>query len=279
MHLSQLLYRIFNLSYRARKWYLRYLHALLSPEIALMKMVDNTLLLVRPRYDYVQREIYLYLGDYAYEGHLIRWINQNLHPGMVTVDVGAHVGYYLGPVCKSVGREGRPIFIEPFPEHFGLLQQNMVANGFAWATVLNLALSDESGEILLYPAIDSGRNSLAKNGITDVTPIRVPAITLDELCKELSLSNIDLLQLDVEGAEVLVIQGANECFKKRRVKTILCEWHPRQICDDFETNPLDLINQITQAGFAAFFLDPQTGQELAFDSARVDNYQHLVFRL
>jgi len=244
-----------------------------------MRMEDDTRLYVKPRYDYVQREIYLHRGCYIYEAHLVNWIIQNLKAGMTMVDIGAHIGYYLGPVCRSIGPNGKAIFIEPLPEHYMLLQKSIAINKFSWANSLNAAISNQSGDVVFYPAKDSGRNSLAKNAITDAQPIRVPAISLDQMCSDLGLATIDLLQMDIEGAEVLVVRGGSECLNEHRIKTILCEWHPQQLLNDFQTDPLEFLGQIAQHGFDVFRLDPQTGKEHAFNSGLIHAYQHLVFRL
>lgn len=279
MYLSQFLYDIFRLSHRARKWYLRYLYAPLTPENVELEMEDNTLLYVKPRYDYVQRETFLYQGKYTYESHIVRWIARNLHQGETVVDVGSHIGYYLGPICRGVGPSGKAFFVEPLPEHYTLLQKNISANQFTWATSINLAISDQIGETIFYPAKDSGRNSLVQNSITNHEPITIMATTLDQLSSEKGVETIDLLQIDVEGAEVRVIQGASEFLKEHRIKMILCEWHPRQLKDEFQTDPIAFLAQINRYGYDAFRLDEQTGKEIAFNPEFVNTYQHLVFRL
>jgi FkbM family methyltransferase len=279
MYLSQSLYDIFRLSYRARKWYLNHLYAHLTPNQAQVMMEDNTLLYINPRYDYVQREIFLYQGQYMYESHVVRWITQNLPKGSTVVDIGSHIGYYLGPICRGVGPSGKAFFVEPLPEHYTLLQKNISANQFTWATSINLAISDQIGETIFYPAKDSGRNSLAQNSITNAEPIMIKAITLDQLSSEKSVETIDLLQIDVEGAEVLVVQGAAKSIKEHRIKAILCEWHPQQLKDEFQTTPMEFLAQINRYGYNAFRLDEKTGKELALNLDFVNTYQHLVFRL
>jgi FkbM family methyltransferase len=279
MYLSQFLYGIFKLSYRARKWFLQDLYARLSPENAHIKMEDNTLLYVKPRYDYVQREIYLHGGKYTYESHVVNWIAQNLHQGETVVDVGSHIGYYLGPICRGVGPSGKAFFVEPFPEHYTMLQENISINKYYWAVSINMALSNQICETTFYPAIDSGRNSLAQNTITNAEPIKITTKTLDQLRNENDLASIDLLQIDVEGAEVLVIQGASECLMEHRIRMILIEWHPQQVKNEFQTDPVELLEKITRHGYNVFRLDSHTGKELAFTPEFTNLYQHLVFRL
>lgn len=242
-------------------------------------MTDNTLLKLSPKFDYVQREIYLHQGKYTYESHIVHWINNYLLPGMTMVDIGAHIGYYLGPVCKNIGATGSAIFLEPLPEHFNLLQSNIEANIFGWAKPVNMAISDQTGQITFYPAVDSGRNSLAKNKITDRNPILVQAITLDHLVKTLDITRIDLLQIDVEGAEVLVIKGAKQCLEEKKIQAILCEWHPQQIRCEFNADPQNLIDNLKDYGFRVSCIQFNTGIEIDFDPQRAEEYQHLLFSL
>lgn len=279
MYTSQFLYNVFRLSYRARKWYLGNLYVRLTPERASVRMQDGTVLRLRPRRDYVQREIYLAQGRYSYESHVVGWIARNLRPGAVVVDVGSHIGYYLGPVCHAITPGGKAFFLEPLPEHYELLRANIGGNGFACATAINTAVSDQGGETVFYVAEDSGRNSLMHNTVTDAPPIKVQQTRLDQLCSRLDISVIDLLQIDVEGAEFLVARGARQLLKRGGVLAILCELHPAQLRNEFDADPMELVNYVAQFGYDVFQLTPRAGEELPLRSDSLNAYQHLVFRL
>ncbi|MEL7658441.1 MAG: FkbM family methyltransferase, partial [Bacillota bacterium] len=209
--------------------------------------------------------------------HVVNWISTNLEPGNVFVDVGSHIGYYLGPGCRHIGVDGRAFFIEPSKEHFSFLLKNIKDNQFSMAIPLNLALSDHSGEIQFFPAKDSGRNSLKKNSVTNEPTYAIQALTLDDFMQSQSLDHIDLLQLDVEGAEALILKGSKHTLEKNRIETILCEWHPKQIREDFKHDPMAIIHLILQLGYTIFRLDT-SGRISKFLPEHVDQYLHLILR-
>jgi FkbM family methyltransferase len=169
--------------------------------------------------------------------------------------------------------------VEALPENFDLLVKNLQLNGFGWAHVLQAAASNRTGEATFFPAGDSGRNSLAQNGVTDGTPIRVQTILLDDIAIEFCMKKLDVLLVDVEGAENLVLQGAAGMISAGKVTTILCEFHPSRLVEDFETDPNEFLLSVLHQGYRITTIDPKTGTELPFEFADLHAYQHLVFRL
>lgn len=278
MHISQFFYSMFNLSYRGRKWYLRTIYPRLAPQSAELRMQDGTELFLHPRFDYVQREIFLFRGRYEYEPHIVRWLETNLKKGMAVVEVGAHIGYYTGLICRKITPSGQAFFIEPLYEHYLSLRRALIENHFDWGQAINIALSDKSGETVFYPSTDSGRNSMVRNITTDIDPISVQTLPLDDFLVQYNLECIDLLIMDIEGAESLVVGGGIKIFKNHKVNLVLCELHPKQLLEDFNINPIEFINSITDQGYKVFRLDPQSNSEVPFEEDRCLEYQHLVFR-
>lgn len=279
MYLSQILYDIFCISHNARKWYLKKLYPFITPTIARVKMDDGTRLKLAPIYDYVQREIYLYKGRYIYESHIVQWLRNFLKPGMNVMDIGAHVGYYLGPICQSINPSGTCLFIEPYPEHYALLQENAQNSGYKDAILINASVSDTIGSATLFPAKDSGRNSLVRNPVTNEKPINVQATTIDDLCTKYDLQKIDLLQIDIEGAETLALQGAKKCLQTKTIRTILCEWHPKQMQIYFNVNPREFLESILDYGYEISCIDSVSKLPIGFNFKRVLEYQHLLFHI
>jgi hypothetical protein len=100
--------------------------------------------------------------------------------------------------------------------------------------VLNhLALSDKNGSIRLHVYDDalSSFNSQAarplKNYGLDFEPVGVeetPATTVDDYCESNRIEQIDLLKIDVEGAEFQVLQGARRMLQSKRVRCLTFEF-------------------------------------------------------
>lgn len=129
------------------------------------------------------------------------------------VDVGAHKGSVLEQILRAAP-EGRHFAFEPLPDYAERLKSN-----YPRVEVHNVALSDQSGESLFYHRTKSpGTSSLhSDNDYFDKTPpevIRVRTVPLDAIIPE--DCRIDLIKIDVEGAQLQVLRGAANTIKRCR---------------------------------------------------------------
>lgn len=135
--------------------------------------------------------------------------------GGTFVDVGAHMGHCSLLAATLVGSEGRVVAIEANPEMVQHLSQNIQASG-AGIEVQPVACSDSEGllEIYVAPRANSGSSSISKANASLKGPLRkgypVQARTLDAVFKQLNITRVDVLKIDVEGAELQVLNGAKE---------------------------------------------------------------------
>ena len=133
-----------------------------------------------------------------------------LKPGMVVVDVGANVGYFSLLAAELVGSSGKVYAFEPEPGNHGVLQKNIEINSLSNIQVEEMAVSDNSGVADFFLSeLDSGSHSLfgdAARGIRE--SVQVTTTTLDAFLEAEGWPNIDLVKIDVEGAEDLVFDGA-----------------------------------------------------------------------
>jgi FkbM family methyltransferase len=159
-----------------------------------------------------------------YEPELL-YLDRLLSPGMTFVDVGACYGVYTLVAAKLVGAKGRVIAFEPASRSYAVLQENIKLNGLANVRPYRVALSDRIGFSRLYHQPDPGRNSLGVPEGISGAPEEVETNTLDSVLGSGPSERVDVMKLDVEGAEELVFRGARE---------ILTTAHPAII---FEVNP------------------------------------------
>jgi len=139
----------------------------------------------------------------------LRQLQRLLSPGDVFIDVGANVGLYALKAARLVGPTGRVLALEPGAEAYGHLQSNLALNAFAWAEPMKVAASDRAGEAVLHhiplgndpQAFSLIANARAEEGET------VETLTLDSLIERRRLTRVDLIKIDVEGAEPMVIAG------------------------------------------------------------------------
>jgi len=144
----------------------------------------------------------------CYETELVALLKEMLRPGMVFVDVGANVGYFSAIGASLVGPQGSVYSFEADPDCSAKLRQNTAP--YPWACVLHAAVGDKPGECTFFRSNDpqeSGWGTTLPNA-EDRERISVPAVTLDGELTSRKLRRLDLIKLDVEGAEYRVLRGA-----------------------------------------------------------------------
>lgn len=181
-------------------------------------------------------------------------ISPTLSEGSVFLDVGAHIGYFSMKAARKVGPSGRVVSFEPNPETLKLLRDNVAANSAQNVIVEPIACTDREQMLTLYaaPVGNTGASSLAlQNANISIQepprPYPVRGRPIDQIVRELNLSRVDAIKIDVEGAEVLVLRGALETLKRFHPKLVV-EVVPAQLAG-FQTTVEDLTSLIKAAGY------------------------------
>jgi len=161
-----------------------------------------------------------YTSDY--EPETVKYLQENLKPGETFLDIGAHIGLFTVLAARLVGSSGKVISFEPTPLTRGALETVVKMNGCSdVVTVRAEAISEEKGTALFFDAGDaiSVTNSLIKNETTG-GQIRVATLSLDDFVVE-SDTMPDCIKIDVEGAELRVLRGAERTLVTERPKVRL----------------------------------------------------------
>lgn len=163
----------------------------------------------------------LYLFEYSsHEAGVEPAIREHLDEDTTFLDVGAFVGYYTLIGCEQV-EEGTVISFEPFPAHYDRVSENVALNGYD-VTVEPIALSDHTGKESIS---ESGSPTLEGDGDLDVRTMR-----LDDYVDRNEI-NIDVLKVDVEGAEHRLFQGGEKTLREQE-PTIVLEVHPTKLAEE-----------------------------------------------
>ena len=180
-------------------------------------------------YDYIGGKIYLDTGESRmmeastkseYEATKLSKMINTITRGMVCVDVGACVGYFTHVMAKLVGEKGKVIAFEPYKPNYDRINKGAEANKYRNTTVLCCALSNVSRvNTPLYVGKFPGWGSLIYNEVAavDKNTIEVPTQKLDEVFTIMGIEKIDAMKIDVEGAELLVLEGAKEILSKNNM--------------------------------------------------------------
>lgn len=148
-----------------------------------------------------------------HEPETVRLIEQLLKPGMVFFDVGAHIGQYTLVAGRLVGNVGQVHSFEPDPETFRCLSNNVWLNRLTNVSLNQLGLNNEKGSQKLYlaSAEGTGCNSMAppSTNYSSGRTLDIVCTTLDEYVDSKKITRVDLMKMDVEGAELLALRGGD----------------------------------------------------------------------
>lgn len=184
------------------------------------------------------RKFFAIADDVGFSTHMIFdgfwefWLSlcfaRHIRPGDTVIDVGANLGYYTLIAAELVGHQGRVIAFEPNPSVYAFLRDTISVNGFSGrVTPLNAAIGGRSREAtapffvphgepkngrFLRPGEDA--HSLSARG--EVFSVRImDTVPLDS-------GRIDFIKIDVEGAELEVLESLALLIETQRPK-IVCE--------------------------------------------------------
>ena len=139
-----------------------------------------------------------------------------LSPGKTFIDAGANFGIYTMVASKLVGQAGRVIAFEPTAESFEVLRRNIALNGLTNVVAVQAALSDKAGTAWLHYGTDPVRNSLGKDPSANGGGEYVTTESLDNVLQRAEVKRVDVIKMDVEGAEELVLRGADKVLTSMR---------------------------------------------------------------
>jgi FkbM family methyltransferase len=180
---------------------------------------------------------------------------RELKPGNLFFDVGANGGFFSILACTRVGAKGKVVGFEAHPEVVWEARQQLRLNHCDNATVVAAAVSDRMGTMDFSDA----SNSFSRHLLTDeekqqkLPAIRVPTITLDAAAERYGAP--DVIKIDIEGAELLALQGGSRLLRQHR-PTLLLEIH------DAELSAV-IREVLDHYGYQVFHMDgtPLTGRE------------------
>jgi FkbM family methyltransferase len=161
------------------------------------------------------------------ESDTVTLVRRLIRPGMCVLDIGANVGYFTRLFAQLAGRQGHVFAFEPGPQTMPFLESN--TRSFRNVKRMPWAVSDRDDTVTFYlHPTSSASNSLydlagAKERVT------VPSVSIDTFARQHHISRVDLVKIDVEGAEPLVVQGMAKQIQAQDQILIIIEYCPKNL--------------------------------------------------
>lgn len=194
----------------------------------------------------------------TYEPALHAFLERNVRPGMICLDVGANLGEVTLHMARKAGPTGRVLAFEPIPPVRARLLRHVERNGLGGiVSVEPIALAAGPGRVTMSFATEAERNqgmgSMVRVDNEDLL-LRADVATqsLDALVASRGFARVDLIKIDVQGAEPLVIAGAGETLA-RFAPDLLMEVSPEDL-RFMGTDSRALCASVEAHGYALFEL-------------------------
>ena len=177
--------------------------------------------------------------------------------GGAFIDVGAHIGKYTCKVARQLQNvEAKVISIEAHPQNFGILKKNIKLNTLTSVIPLNVACCQKNGKVELYWNRHS--NNTAGYSIADKSEnyVTVEAMRLSDILGMYKVDRVDFMKIDVDGAELGVLEGAEEFLSTHKILRIIFEATPECLngCEEFLQNNGYVVERI---GFSYYLAYPK----------------------
>lgn len=230
-----------------------------------------------------------YAMNLVHEEVTTKLFRKIVRKGDTVLDLGANIGYFTLMAARAVGVEGKVYSFEPEPKNFEYLKKNIEVNEFAQATANQKAVSDQNGTTRLYIcAYDSGHHTINKyDGIEAIargrpfakTAIDIETVRVDDFLSEHGVGRVDVIKMDVEGAEALVLNGMRETLLNNDVKVFL-EFFPILMTKMGSDPKLYIESLLNDFGFDVYAIghDYDLGDQCE-DLLKIDSYDQLASML
>ena len=202
----------------------------------------------------------------------VPFMDRFLSPAANCVHVGASDGRHSLYMARRVPR-GRVHCVEASPYTLGVLKWVRLFLGIRNLVLHNLAIGSEDGDMTLVTPIKPNRHRgrafafISDRPVAQVStgsdadfigfenqPVRVR--TLDSFCVEQGIQQIDFLRCDIEGAEILMLDGGEATIARHR-PIIMLEVHPIFLAERFGRSADELWQRLTNLDYDMFYLNDE----------------------
>jgi len=189
-------------------------------------------------------------GTYLSEKLMTKIFTELVAEGMTVIDIGAYAGYYTLIAASAVGDKGKVFAFEPEPSNYSLMLKNVQLNNHRNVIPIQKAVTNITGTIKLFLAEDASGHSIVGSGRPS---IMVESVTLDDYFS-LTEQPIDIVKIDVEGAENAVLQGMRRIIAKNPGLKVFTEFSPEAL-RIVGCSPTEYLARLLNYGFNIYLIN------------------------
>lgn len=202
--------------------------------------------------------------DRDYEPITRAWLAGELKAGMTAIDVGAHIGFFTLLMSRLVGREGHIYGFEPAEENLHYLDENVALNHAPNVTIIGAAVGARKERRTFNLTGSSDSHGFYSHPLTrTMRTVEIEQVALDDEAP----ARVDLVKIDVEGAELEVLDGMRNTLAANPGIRILVEWNPACM-RSAGYEPDALPRRLEELGFTMVVLDDRAGEVRNLDAVR-----------
>jgi FkbM family methyltransferase len=203
----------------------------------------------------IYRQQLLVRAKKSFEYATLSLIRSIIKPDFIILDIGANIGLHSLVMAASLSEKGKIYAFEPIKKTYDILSENVRINGLENKIALfNIGLSDRNGMIdFSIPSSTTVKEDdldafYAINYDQNILNESAKVATLDTWISTQNIQKVDLIKIDVEGAELLCFQGAVSFFETHKPIIIMeCqESHLKR----FDHSIFELLQFLSQFGYA-----------------------------
>jgi FkbM family methyltransferase len=144
--------------------------------------------------------------------------------GDVVIDIGAYIGLFTLKAAKAVGNKGIVIAIEPETDNLTFLARNLKRNHIRNVVIIKKGVWSSRGKQRFFLSNESVRHSFLNLGAANRF-VETEVDTLDNILKELGIKKVNLIKMDIEGAEIEAYKGMKETLKHDELNLAFAAYH------------------------------------------------------
>ncbi len=216
------------------------------------------------------------LSGASYEPHISAVLDRRCRPGMTVLDIGANIGWHTFSLSRRVGPRGRVVAVEPNSENCRLIILGLLRNGISNVTLLPVAFDRQQGWEYFGTHLGSNGGFLPMTAetIEQGRGVVVPTFRLDDVAD----APIDLIKIDVEGAEARILEGAASVLARDR-PIVVSEFSLEMLGRVSQRSGREYLEMMGDFGYQPHLVDRPTGDEVPVtvaDLASADRPLHQI---